>query len=426
MANAAGKAAKLYMTQIVDVYAKSGTFDDQSIDRWLDRYGSYEPMIVELDDAFNVAVDETTNLLKARVAASHRLLLTWSLGLFAVVVLVLYLFIGFYLSVREAIHAITMAMRGLAGGDLGHVLETRARDELGDLAGVFNSMRASIGELIVEVARFSSSTQSKAQDVSQSAVASQQSVDRQSAELELIGTSMSELVSSVQEVSRYSQSTADRANRAGETCREGSRQAASAVTGITHLFAEMNHSIAAILAVDEQSRAITLAIGQIRSVSEQTNLLALNAAIEAARAGEQGRGFAVVADEVRTLAIRSQALTGEIQQTIERLQLQVESAVKTIQASHSSASTAVEEVTRTADIFEDIICGMGEIIDQNIQIASAAEQQSIVVEGVERNTLEIRSLSESNALEAENTVLISDEVAVMTRDLHRLLVHFRV
>ncbi|WP_454837023.1 methyl-accepting chemotaxis protein [Pseudomonas lini] len=237
---------------------------------------------------------------------------------------------------------------------------------------------------------------------------------------------MSELVSSVQEVNRYSSFTLDKANSAGETCREGSQQARSAVIGIDRLFHEMDHSIQAILAVDQQSREISSAVAMIKSVSEQTNLLALNAAIEAARAGEQGRGFAVVADEVRSLAIRSHALTGDIHRILHRLQSQVSNAVDTIRDSHSSASTAVEEVTRTADIFLRITRSMDQIIGHNIQIASAAEQQSSVVEGVERNTREIKLLSENNATQATSTVRVSDEVVQMTQELHNLLARFKV
>ncbi|WP_454870711.1 methyl-accepting chemotaxis protein [Pseudomonas lini] len=287
-------------------------------------------------------------------------------------------------------------------------------------------MRASIRGLIVEVARFSSSTQDKAMDVRQSVGSTQYSMARQNTELELIAVSMSELVSSVQEVNRYSSFTLDKANSAGETCREGSQQARSAVIGIDRLFHEMDHSIQAILAVDQQSREISSAVAMIKSVSEQTNLLALNAAIEAARAGEQGRGFAVVADEVRGLAIRSHALTGDIHRILHRLQSQVSNAVDTIRDSHSSASTAVEEVTRTADIFLRITRSMDQIIGHNIQIASAAEQQSSVVEGVERNTREIKLLSENNATQATSTVRVSDEVVQMTQELHNLLARFKV
>ncbi|MFU3675698.1 methyl-accepting chemotaxis protein [Pseudomonas aeruginosa] len=287
-------------------------------------------------------------------------------------------------------------------------------------------MQQRIRELITEVLRFAESTQDTASKVSVSAAASLDSVGRQANELELIASSMSELVSSVQEVSRNSHTTANRANHAGEQCHEGGLQVGQAVTGIQRLVQEMDGSLAAIRAVEKDSEEICNAVGMIKSVSEQTNLLALNAAIEAARAGDQGRGFAVVADEVRSLAIRSHQLTEQIYVAIDRLKGQVGQAVASIQTSHKSVSAAANDVARTADIFEEITSGMDLIIDHNIQIASAAEQQATVVEGVERNTLEIKSLSDATTAEARNTVAISTDVAHMTRNLHGLISSFRL
>ncbi|WP_410017196.1 methyl-accepting chemotaxis protein [Pseudomonas sp. 5P_3.1_Bac2] len=287
-------------------------------------------------------------------------------------------------------------------------------------------MQRRMSGLISKVAGFSESTQGKAQNVSRIAATSQSSIQQQARELELIATSMSELVSNVQEVSQNSHITADKANAAGDKCREGRTQVDGAVARINQLFNEMDNSIAAINSVEKESHEIAKAVDLIKSVAEQTNLLALNAAIEAARAGEQGRGFAVVADEVRSLAIRSHQLTGEIDQTIERLRQQVNNAVRTIHDSHQSAAQSVEQITLTANIFEQITGSMEQIIDHNIQIASAAEEQAAVVQGVEQNTLQIKALSDSNATEACNAVQISDELAGMTRDLHGLIAAFKV
>lgn len=426
MTAAARVAAEQYKREIVDTYTRSGYFNQNAVEQWLQRYDSYAPQAAQLDQATNLLLEETAGLLQARTDANQRGLMLWACALLLVIALLVYLFIGFYLSVRGAIRDLTSATRRMAEGDLRQRVQTAARDELGDLAEDFNDMQARMSELIAQVARFSETTLDKAQSVSDSASTSQRSVERQASELELIATSMSQLVSNVQEVSQNSHVTADKANSAGEKCREGRVQVDHAVERINQLFSEMDDSIAAITSVEKESQEIAKAVDLIKSVAEQTNLLALNAAIEAARAGEQGRGFAVVADEVRNLAIRSHQLTGEIDRTIARLRQQVGSAVETIRGSHQSAARSVEQITLTANIFEQITGSMDQIIDHNIQIASAAEQQAAVVQGVEQNTLEIKSLSDSNAHEAQSTVSVSDELTGMTRDLHGLIANFKV
>ncbi|WXL26767.1 methyl-accepting chemotaxis protein [Ectopseudomonas mendocina] len=426
MTEAAKQAAEAYKRNVVDVYTKSGYFDLEGQERWKTRYDDALPQVDMLNQAKDILLSETSSLLQARINENLRALVFWAVTLGLVVLLLVYLFIGFYLSVRQAIRDITTATRRMAEGDLMQSLRTQARDELGDLANDFNEMQSRVSQLIREVATFSESTRSKAQNVSDISSTSQNSIQQQARELELIATSMSELVSNVQEVSRNSHVTAEKANMAGDKCREGRTQVGHAVQRINQLFSEMDDSIRAITSVELESQEIAKAVDLIKSVAEQTNLLALNAAIEAARAGEQGRGFAVVADEVRSLAIRSHQLTGEIDQTIERLRVQVSDAVKTIRGSHHSAAQSVEQINLTASIFEQITGSMDQIIDHNIQIASAAEQQATVVQGVEQNTLEIKKLSDSNAIEAQSTVNISDELAGMTRDLHKLIAAFKV
>jgi methyl-accepting chemotaxis protein len=426
MAEAAQQTLSFYQKEVVNTFTQSGYFDLEAIDQWHAKYDLLLPQVETLQRAQQVLLDDTRSRLQARIDANNSALVIWASVLLLVVMLLVYLFVGFFLSVRMAIHDITDATRKMAEGDLQHAIKTQARDELGDLADDFNEMQRRMSGLISQVADFSESTQGKAQSVSSIAATSQSSIQRQARELELIATSMSELVSNVQEVSQNSHITADKANLAGDKCREGRTQVDGAVSRINQLFREMDDSIAAISSVEKESQEIAKAVDLIKSVAEQTNLLALNAAIEAARAGEQGRGFAVVADEVRSLAIRSHQLTGEIDQTIERLRKQVSNAVRTIHDSHQSAAQSVEQITLTATIFEQITGSMEQIIDHNIQIASAAEEQAAVVQGVEQNTLEIKSLSDINANEASSAVQISDELAGMTRDLHSLIGAFKV
>lgn len=425
VAAAATTLLKAY-TEVTDPYTQSRFFGSDTVQAWASEFGRFDQAARQLDMVSAALFAEVSSQLAERLASQRASLTAWAVALLLVVLVTLYLFAGFYLSVRGAIKVIGDGTRRFSEGDLRHDLKSRSRDELGDLTRDFNRMQSRIRELISEVAHFSASTTDKAERLNDSAADSQQAIIRQTTELELMASAISELVSSVQEVSNNSLTTAEKANRAGEQCRDGQVQVERAVVQINRLFGEMDQSLGAITAVEQESGEIAKAVDVIKSIAEQTNLLALNAAIEAARAGDQGRGFAVVADEVRSLAQRSHALTGEIYATIGRLQQQVGDAVRIIQASHHNASETVGEVTRTAAIFEGITESMGQIIDHNTQIASAAEQQAVVVENVERNTLAIKSLGEANALEASQTVEVSAEVASMTRDLQGLIGHFKM
>lgn len=424
--DAAQETASKYKSSIINVYAVSGSVYQKLMGTWLERFNDYVPFLAKLDHAVELVLSQADDQLHARLESQQHRFLLWALALALTVLTIIYLFIGFYLSVRQAIREITKVTRLLAEGDMRYAIKSLGRDELGDLAHDFNLMQVRMRELIAEVKKFSSSTQDKAMHVSEQALSSQQGIENQATRLGLIATSMTELVSSVQEVSASSNITADKAGQAGQKCRDGGIQVGRAMSGINNLFQELNGSLASINAVEHESQAISKAVGLIKNVAEQTNLLALNAAIEAARAGDQGRGFAVVADEVRSLAIHSHQLTGEIYSNISRLQQEVFNAVETIRGCHTSASVTVEEVSRAAGFFDDITHGMDQIIGYNIQIASATEQQVCVVQGVEQNTFEMRTLSESTTSQAVNTVKVSNEVAEMTRDLHRLIANFKM
>ena len=425
LADAAKQAQAIFKKGTIDVYMKGGSYKNWA-DRWLAKLNEFSPVLAAHDRALEQVFAGVRENLQVSYLRAKNQLWIWSLSLLGAILVLVYLFMGFFLSVRKSLYDIMAGMHLLAEGDLRHLIHTPARDELGDLSQAFNTAQLRVRDLLSEVAKFSSSTQSKARVVNESAAASQASVAQQAAELEHIVVSMSQMVSSVQEVSRYSQVTADKASKAGARCNEGRAQINRAVTGMQNLFNEMDCSINAVTAVEKESLEITKALAMIKSVSEQTDLLALNAAIEAARAGDHGRGFAVVADEVRVLATRSHKLAGEINATLERLSSHVDSAVRTIRSSHLNTSAVLQEVTDTACLLEEITQGMGQIIDHNVQIATAAEQQASVVEGVERNAQEVKALSVINGSAASNTVQVSDEMADMTRNLHALVGKFKM
>lgn len=425
LSEAAEKSKDMFQVGTIDAYMRGGSYSNLT-DQWLARINDFLPVIAVHDEASRLVFEHVRDVIRGRILSDEHEFAIWILALVSVIVLMIYLFLGFFFSVRKTIRDFMSGMHFLADGDLRHGIYTCDRDELGDLAEVFNISLNKICNLLGGVHEFSLSTQSKALTVNESATASQGSVVRQATELEFIVVSMSEIVGSVQEVNRYSNVTVSKASKVGKQCEIGCAQAGHALTNMNVLFDEMDNSIEAITSVEKESADIINALAMIKNISAQTDLLALNAAIEAARAGEHGRGFAVVADEVRVLATRSHELTGEIYSTIERLRLQVDIAVKTIRNSHFNTSSALDKIVLVAAIFEEITQSMGEIIDHNIQIASATEQQACVVKGVERNIFKVKSLSVENGISATNTVTVSDEMADMTRDLHELIGKFKV
>ena len=201
---------------------------------------------------------------------------------------------------------------------------------------------------------------------------------RQQSETEEVSRAMSEMADSVQDVARSAAKAADTTLEAEERAKIGQQVVVKAVGVISNLAAEVERSADVIHELETDSESIGKILLVIKGIADQTNLLALNAAIEAARAGEQGRGFAVVADEVRSLSARTQQATVEIQQTIERLQQKSRQAVTVMQQSREMAQVGVNQASSAGEALEDITRMIATISDQNSQIAIAAEQQSAV------------------------------------------------
>ncbi len=376
-----------------------------------------------LNDAILVFLDTD---LGARLE-QKRLLMTGLLVALAVVfVLVVYLYSAFYISTRASLRSLGATMNRVAAGDMTARCEVRSRDELGELGQVFNETVARIRELIERVGQTVAEVERQAVQVEMVSGQSNQTVSGQRGQIEQVATAMNQMSATAQEVASSAESAVGSAHDVNQQTLSGRGLVEAQVHGIERLAAEIAQSVEVINRLAGDSKAISQVLDVIKGVAEQTNLLALNAAIEAARAGEQGRGFAVVADEVRNLARRTQQSTEEIEQMIDRLQGGVGAAVKTMGASHAMADETVQQSAQVRQALEHILGAVGVIVDQNQQIAAAAEQQTAVAQDIDRNIVAINEAGQRTAEGAGQTEQASRELSELVGRLQRLIAAFKV
>jgi methyl-accepting chemotaxis protein len=237
---------------------------------------------------------------------------------------------------------------------------------------------------------------------------------------------MSQMTATVQEVANNAAGASAYAGDAREQSDGGKAIVDETIMAISTLADKVEHAAHVIKELETQTVSIGTVIDVIKNIAEQTNLLALNAAIEAARAGEQGRGFAVVADEVRNLAQRTQVSTSEIQEIIERVQSSAEKSVAVMLEGQESASTSVELATRAGSALNNITQAVGSITDMTIQIANAVEEQSSVAEEMNRNIVTISNVAGETAKASEQTAEESESLAKLSRELGDIVQQFRI
>lgn len=369
-----------------------------------------------LDNLFDFTKESALRVEQDEKNAENALLLI------AVVSLVVGLLSSYLLSsfILKALREAT----NMASGNLTSEITVRSEDEVGQLLRATNQMRERILAMIHSISSITEQLSAASEELSVVTAQTNHTVQEQRAETEQVASAMTEMSATVQEVSASIQQTANAADGANQQSIQGKDLSTSAVAEINSLVEKLNLAADSIKKVGDSSNEITSILDVIKGVAEQTNLLALNAAIEAARAGEQGRGFAVVADEVRALAARTQQSAQQINEMIGRLQEGTQSAVIAMEQSQDQAKKSVEMASSSNCSLSSIVSVVGTIKDMSNQIASAAEEQNIVIDEISRNLEEINSKSIDTATSAEQTTAASADLARMAAQLKSTVADF--
>ena len=330
---------------------------------------------------------------------------------------------------RSIVGPISQALqvaRTIASGDLSQRVQVEGSDEPAELLKALAAMRDSLSDTIEGISNASSQLASASEELNAVTEDSARGLRQQNNELEQAATAVNEMTAAVEEVARNAASTSDASRETDEHSRNGQDQVRQTVSSINALTNDLTETAENVESLAAEVNSITQMLDVIRAVAEQTNLLALNAAIEAARAGEQGRGFAVVADEVRALAHRTQQSTTEIEQMIGSVQKGASSAVQAMQGSTGLAATTLRLAQAAGEALEGVTRAVSSINERNLVIASASGEQVQVAREVDRNLVNIRDLSTQSAAGAEQTNSASQELSRLAVQLRDLVARFRL
>ncbi len=327
------------------------------------------------------------------------------------------------LPLREAEEAMATIASGEA--DLTRRLDTHGNDEITRLGQHFNRFTGQLQQVVLRLRDAAHELHGSAGAVGNSAEQAQQRSEQQSQQMDQVATAINEVTYAVHDVAKNAEQASSEMSQAQERALQGQRSIHGSLRKIDGLSATIDEAVQVIQALASQSTRIGSVLEVIRAIAEQTNLLALNAAIEAARAGEQGRGFAVVADEVRLLAQRTQQSTAEIQAMIEHLQGQSEAAVKAIDASSQASRETVEQASEAGASLDAISQALHNLTTLNASIASATSQQADAVEAINRNVVETADLSRQTALAAQQSSDSGQALGRLSASLEQVLGQFR-
>lgn len=329
-------------------------------------------------------------------------------------------------SISQPLAQSVTSARFIADGDLTQPLEVTGKDELTELSTALKRMQEKLRDAISHISSSSSQLASAAEELNVVTDESAKALQLQNDEVQQAATAITEMSSAVDEVAGTAMKTSEASSQSANLAKDGTQKVIQTRSVIEKMNADVRQSTTVINTLAEKVSSINQVLEVIRNVADQTNLLALNAAIEAARAGEAGRGFAVVADEVRSLAHRTQTSTGEIEQMIQQVQSSAKEAVNAMQLISGNADNAQNVAKSAADALELIAENIMAISDQNHVIAGAAEEQSKVAREIDRNIVTISDLAAQTAAGSNQTTASASELSRLAVELNTLVSKFKV
>ncbi|MEZ8355917.1 methyl-accepting chemotaxis protein [Vibrio splendidus] len=366
---------------------------------------------------------------KATEEANHSTLLTQLITTAVIITLIVIVLVSWLVSfLFRDLNRVSAALEEIASGegDLTQRLEPKSDDEIGKLAENFNRFVGNMHTMVIKLSEVSAALGNQARQTASQAEERSARIQMQQDEINMVATAVNEMAAATQEIAGNADHTAQNSSEAVGACEHGTGQVTQTQSSIQNLAQEVQIATNVILELEEHGNSINAILSNIQGIAEQTNLLALNAAIEAARAGEQGRGFAVVADEVRVLSQRTHGSTQEIQQTIELLQGTTGKAVSIMNDSRSLAETSVDDANSAAASLTQIHAAVERISDMATQIASAAEEQASVTSEITRNTEGIRDVSNELADEAHQAAEQAAQLSELSHELESEISRFKL
>ncbi|WPN60605.1 methyl-accepting chemotaxis protein [Pseudomonas sp. P9_31] len=327
-------------------------------------------------------------------------------------------------SILTPLNRAVLAAETIAGGNLSKVIEVDGNDEPARLLGALSAMQTNLRKTIEQIAGSATQLGAAAEELSTVTQEASRGLQQQNNEIEQAATAVNEMTAAVEEVARNAVSTSEASNQSTQAAHEGRNRVVETVDAIQTMTHDVRNTALMIEGLAAQGRDIGKVLDVIRAIAEQTNLLALNAAIEAARAGEAGRGFAVVADEVRALAHRTAQSTQEIEKMVAGIQNGTGEAVSSMQQSNQRTQSTLEMARAAGVALEQITQSIQLINERNLVIASASEEQAQVSREVDRNLVNIRDLATQSAAGADQTSAATHELSRLAVDLNAMVARF--